>query len=183
MHNISLEEYKRRYPNHPTKSAQMDKILKETRYRAELKKCDHPECDNEIPLNRKYCSNSCRSKITYKHSLGEYATSEGNPNYTDGKHSYGKKQKLLAFDRDKGVCQRCNKKLTNVTDKYGVHHLIPRRNFTDYKDADTLENLVTLCNKCHMNVEAELVGHLISLYKDHNRLTEQQLMAYLRSKV
>lgn len=185
-HNITLEEYKRRYPNHPTKSEKMTQVLKDTRwgdYKPKTHKCAHPECDNQIHYKNKYCSHSCRGKIAYKDSLKDYATPTGNPGYKDGVYRHSREQKKLAFQRDNCTCQRCDKHLDGISEKYGIHHLIPRRTFDNHEDADVLENLVTLCSKCHKDVETELVVHLVNLYRDPNRLSDKDLMKYLRSKV
>lgn len=58
------------------------------------------------------------------------------------------KLRMECLRRDKFTCQRCEK-----TSRQGMqaHHIIPRNE----GGADTVENLITLCNPCHDFVEIE----------------------------
>jgi len=49
--------------------------------------------------------------------------------------------RLLVLERDEHRCKLCGKKTSGQ-----VHHIISRRQ----KDADDLDNLITLCGRCHM---------------------------------
>jgi len=53
-----------------------------------------------------------------------------------------KGNRLKAFQRDKFKCQVCKS-----TNQLHIHHLIPRTK----QGTDELENLITLCEKCHRN--------------------------------
>lgn len=83
----------------------------------------------------------------------EYMSTPKNPNYIDGvsMKDFGKtwhRQRNLCRKRDDFKCQVCG--------EYGntVHHIKPRRLFKDHiEDANSLDNLITLCKKHHMPVE------------------------------
>ena len=55
------------------------------------------------------------------------------------------------LERDSGKCQKCGK--NNVL--LDVHHKIPYRCFINRKDAHHIDNLITLCRKCHFIEEAK----------------------------
>lgn len=85
---------------------------------------------------------------------------ESNPNYIDGRgqgRSYGPewpKARKKAIERDGGECVSCGSR-----SGLHVHHHIPVRMFEESDrhtvgDAHQLWNLTTLCNSCHMELEA-----------------------------
>ncbi len=184
---MTLNEYRDKYPGSPTKTQEMHDELVRTRKRVQrkpIKLCRIEGCSNPVKNWRanNYCSNSCRGKANISKNLKQYATSRGNPGYVNGEYSYGKSQKQKAYERDKGKCQRCGCDVGNGT-KYGVHHLVPRRLFTDKLLADSLENLVTLCSKDHRDVEAEFVESLYFLFMNKAYMEPKHLMVYLREKI
>ncbi|EJN58004.1 homing endonuclease associated repeat-containing protein [Halogranum rubrum] len=67
------------------------------------------------------------------------------------------RQRQEALERDDFECQHCG--LTNSEHKtergqeLHVHHRVKRRAFDDYRDANQVENLVTLCRACHYDAE------------------------------
>lgn len=62
------------------------------------------------------------------------------------------KQKRAARTRDKNTCQRCGIRGKHLP----VHHVKPFRLFRgDYVSANRLDNLVTLCGRCHGDAEQE----------------------------
>ncbi|MES3161476.1 MAG: helix-turn-helix domain-containing protein [Halorubrum sp.] len=67
------------------------------------------------------------------------------------------KQRRKALQRDDYECQRCGitqSEHRNRTDiGLDVHHKTPIRTFQSTDDANTLENLVTLCRSCHDTIE------------------------------
>lgn len=85
---------------------------------------------------------------------GGYSTTYG-PNW--------KYQRRNARMRDQARCQRCGLTEPEQLRKYGclhpVHHIIPRDKFTtedgtlEYEKANALDNLITLCSKCHPKLE------------------------------
>jgi 5-methylcytosine-specific restriction endonuclease McrA len=63
---------------------------------------------------------------------------------------YGKvfqRNRILALKRDNNICRRCGKPAKNV------HHVIPRKKLEN----DSIENLVTLCKKCHRQVDNRFI--------------------------
>lgn len=96
----------------------------------------------------KFCSCGCRSKF--------YNSGEGNPQWRGGisatyiKHLAGREWNKIrerCYKRDGYHCQKCG-----ITTNLHAHHIIPWRILHD----DSLENLITLCGKCHHETEWEL---------------------------
>lgn len=94
------------------------------------------------------------SKKTQFKPKDERLLGENNPNWKGGYAPYYGPdwyfQKKLARKRDKHLCQLCG--IEENGRKHDVHHIISRRDFDDYKKANKLENLITLCISCHRKV-------------------------------
>lgn len=60
-----------------------------------------------------------------------------------------KVQRRLAWERDNETCQHCNEKKSRRPD---VHHIDPWMN----SQSHALDNLICLCQKCHMTEEAKI---------------------------
>lgn len=58
--------------------------------------------------------------------------------------------------RDGNECQKC--KFTGSKDRLEAHHIIP----SCYGGSDSLDNMVTLCNKCHNAAPTNIVPYDIS---------------------
>jgi 5-methylcytosine-specific restriction endonuclease McrA len=58
-----------------------------------------------------------------------------------------------ARDRDRHTCVRCGTTREEVGRELDVHHLRAVNTFDEANDANTLDNLVTLCHPCHMFIE------------------------------
>lgn len=71
-----------------------------------------------------------------------------------------KKQKELARKRDKDTCQSCGKIYCQGR-KFDVHHIKPFRDFglKRFYDANSLDNLTTLCASCHRKTESKIKMH------------------------
>lgn len=69
-----------------------------------------------------------------------------------------KMQSLKARHRDDFECQSCGQhELEEIKDrnrKLGVHHIKARKEFDEGEYPHNLDNLITLCNTCHMTIEA-----------------------------
>jgi len=104
---------------------------------------------------KNFCSRECGS-------AGKY-----NANYIDGNGSRGRdygsswpKRRKRAKERDFYHCRVCRISESECRDKYGcglqVHHRTPFRLFENKVKANRLRNLLTVCPKCHGNLEKEL---------------------------
>lgn len=84
---------------------------------------------------------------------------ENNPSWVGGKpHYYGpnwKRQSRECRRRDKHQCQLCGIHETMWRRALDVHHIKPFRFFgkDEYKAANKLTNLITLCGRCHTFLE------------------------------
>lgn len=113
-----------------------------------------------ISERRKFCSQQCRGEWYGKTFYGE-----NHPKWRGGfPESYGpnwNEQRRKALKRDSYTCLACGKKKSVFSNNPDVHHIIPFRTFgyvhgqnDNYKAANELTNLITLCRKCHMDAES-----------------------------
>jgi hypothetical protein len=63
------------------------------------------------------------------------------------------RQRRLARDRDGHACRLCGRTAESIGRNIPVHHIKPFREFGDAESANHLDNLVCLCQSCHMKVE------------------------------
>lgn len=105
--------------------------------------------------SKKYCSRACQNAAPHISGSSHKLWNGGRIG------SYGPdwyRQRKAAYERDKGICQCCHRSKRWNERGFHVHHIIKRRSFgTDYKSANALSNLITLCPKCHRRVEAGLI--------------------------
>lgn len=123
----------------------------------------------------KYCSQECRYN-----AMSVARTGSNNPNWVGGvdpvtwRGPNWSRQKRKAKKRDAYTCQICGKKHKLSSKKIHVHHIVPFRLFNgDYKLANDLGNLVSLCIGCHGKAESitrdyvrdipEVIGHALEL--------------------
>lgn len=123
--------------------------------------CDAPDC--EQTFNRKktkavgnnaFCSTSCHGQWRSLNQSGE-----DNPYWRGGYESeYGPQWPHVrqnVIERDDATCQWCGVSQEQHYRLYGrdvdVHHVLPVRTFTEPDDAHYAENLVTLCQICHLS--------------------------------
>lgn len=96
-----------------------------------------------------YCSAACRSEYRAK-----FLSSENAPDYVGGPQTYRGKSWLTArrkvVEKQAGCCDSCGK---HVGKSLPVHHIRPFREFKTAEEANTLSNLVGLCQSCHMKLE------------------------------
>lgn len=93
---------------------------------------------------RETCSVECRA---------EKMSGEGHPRWVEDSTSYGHGWERIADEvrnQDNNSCHLCGDVSKN---KLPVHHIIPVREFDDEERAHFKENLVTLCRRCHADVE------------------------------
>lgn len=119
--------------------------------------------------NARYCSKNCQvkdmanyvlSKRTYdddwKNKIGEFHKGSKS-NWWKGGITEARRMRLSTqewkavrkqvYARDKYMCQRCKKHCANK--EIQAHHIIPWRISKD----DSIDNLITLCQACHMSIE------------------------------
>lgn len=109
----------------------------------------------------RFCSQECMLEWR-----SELFTGEGHPRWNPDSEEqyYGKNwypQRRKALQRDNRECQLCGKDheqhIRDHNREHDVHHIIPFDHFDDYRDANRLENLITLCAFCHQKVENGLL--------------------------
>ena len=105
----------------------------------------------------KYCSRLCRDRHRKGHDHPMYINGVGSEKRGNNWQS----QKRKAKKRDGFVCQHCrlsdNQSIEAIGQPLHVHHITPYRFFDDYKVANKLSNLVTLCAMCHRIADAKIV--------------------------
>lgn len=93
----------------------------------------------------KFCSRPCQY---------EYLRGENHPLYVGGPQTYRgrgwREARLLAVERDGGICQSCGRV---IGPSIPVHHIRPFREFDIIQKANALDNLICLCQSCHMKRE------------------------------
>lgn len=99
----------------------------------------------------KYCSYGCFMADR------NYQRGEANPSWRGGHERYygpdWRPMQRAARDRDRHTCVRCGTTREEVGRELDVHHLRAVNTFDEANDANTLDNLVTLCHPCHMFIE------------------------------
>jgi len=95
---------------------------------------------------KRFCSKNCHSQY-----MKEYESGENSPSWVGGPKTYRgrswRNARKEAVKRDGGTCQDCGKYKGN---SIPVHHIVPFRDFDSEKEANQLNNLVCLCQPCHM---------------------------------
>lgn len=102
---------------------------------------------------RKFCSYKCKSEWQRQSLVGE-----NNPYWKGGHPDYygpnWRPQRRKARQRDNYKCQHCGISEKRLGKQLDVHHIKPFRTFNgDYKQANQLTNLISLCNTCHTLAE------------------------------
>lgn len=98
-----------------------------------------------------YCSQDCLDAWRRENWVGE-----NNPLYKGGDTYYGEnwhQQRRRAIKRDQHRCQDCGATPIDLPREPSVHHIIPLRDFDKPENANTLDNLITLCETCHAKWE------------------------------
>jgi hypothetical protein len=98
-----------------------------------------------------FCSRECSGKWN-----GENLVGENSPAWKGGKSmrlgsKRWQRQRRLARERDHDTCQECGATSQNPDRELDVHHIKASDLFADLRDADALDNLVTLCRRCHVH--------------------------------
>lgn len=100
-----------------------------------------------------YCSVECMG-IDYQRRF----SGSNSPTWTGGKKSYygpnWHSQRRATRRRDKYTCQVCGVLEKDYHQQLSVHHKKPFRTFNNYKEANRLSNLSSLCENCHRFVHS-----------------------------
>lgn len=135
--------------------ARRDQAREQARH---LARCQRAGCDALVKTaGRSYCSYSCASLVRMASLL---ASGRRPFAFKDGWSSTGQRQKHLARERDEYTCRKCCQNLSERKSEAHVHHLVPERCFDLPDEAHAIENLITLCRKCHMVVEWDMFREL-----------------------
>ncbi len=103
---------------------------------------------------RNFCSEKCMGEYYAKSGL---FSGENSGTWQGGDIDYygpnWREQRRKTRRRDNYTCQDCGKTETENSRQLSVHHIIPFREFNgDWKKANTLANLISLCEyPCHRN--------------------------------
>lgn len=99
-----------------------------------------------------YCSQECH----YNHRIAVYESEwDGTSRDMRGKNWHSQRNK--ARKRDKYTCQHCGVTEIELGCGLDVHHIIPLRTFKgDWKKANRLDNLISLCRSCHRSTEKSI---------------------------
>lgn len=104
----------------------------------------------------KCCSVECSNKYRSIKYVGS-----NNKNWRGGKEkNYGANWILhrdIARQRDNYTCQKCGVTEFELGRNLDVHHKKPFRVCSDYLEANNINNLVSLCPRCHKQEEKESV--------------------------
>ncbi len=96
--------------------------------------------------------------------MSEYLSGENNYNWKGGRIEYygpnWYRQRRKARKRDGFTCHHCGKSEQENERALDVHHIQPFRTFNyvtgendNYKEANKLSNLISLCRSCHIREE------------------------------
>lgn len=110
-----------------------------------------------------FCNTKCHGKWR-----SENKTGVNHPNWRGGWCPYygpnWARQRIEARKRDNYHCQYCGKSEKANGKRLDVHHIVPFRKFKyvsgeneNYKEANKLSNLISLCVHCHKKAEAGLI--------------------------
>jgi 5-methylcytosine-specific restriction endonuclease McrA len=138
---------------------------------AELNENQDPEYNREI-VSCSYCGKNIERRVSRiersehlycdrecaNNGHSERVSGKGNPRWVGGYDSYygenWNKQRDKTRERDNHTCQRCGITEKELGRQLSVHHKIPFRKFDSHKEANKLDNLISLCGSCHGIVEA-----------------------------
>lgn len=107
-----------------------------------------------------FCSMECSAQWSSEHKTGE-----NNHNWKGGPNDYygpnWDRQARATRKRDGCKCRHCGMNQKKTKRAFDVHHIVPFRHFgyirgenDNYKQANDLTNLISLCQQCHAKAEA-----------------------------
>lgn len=116
-----------------------------------------------------FCTQQCRADYYSLVIVGpEHHLWRGGVKHYRGPNWYRQRDK--ARERDGFRCQHCGKTEKQLGKKLHVHHIVPFREFgyirgvnENYKTANAMSNLISLCQSCHMPAEHGLITFQLPL--------------------
>lgn len=179
--HIRGERASRKSPRVKVSCCNCGKIFDKTPYRISLVSnhyCSH-KCRSEYgrikvacsncgkPISRhaskdKYIENHYCNRDCFHEWMSKHQTGENNPNFKGGPNYYGpnwRRQRRSARKRDGYRCQSCGVTEKKLGRELDVHHIKPFKSFCctkengNYKKANELTNLISLCPTCHKAAE------------------------------
>ncbi|WP_121742567.1 HNH endonuclease [Natronorubrum halophilum] len=127
--------------------------------------CQYCETGLEVvpsrAIDRRYsvfCTLEC-----YGEWLSENVVGPDHHQWEGGSITYGKRWwriRRQALERDEYECQHCGVDKDELDRNPDVHHLKPVRSFEQPEKAHSMENVITLCRRCHRRAEAGTIAVL-----------------------
>lgn len=113
--------------------------------------CEWCENTYTVPPHKedstRFCSQECMIEWRSRAYAGEnHPRWKGRDSYYRGPN--WRRQREKARERDNNECQNCGRE-----EGLHVHHIVPFVSFDDYREANKLQNLITLCASCHHRLE------------------------------
>lgn len=106
-------------------------------------------------VDNHFCNGHCQTDY-YDWKGEEHPSWKGGTQTYYGKSWYEMRDRVR--QRDGNVCQKCGIGEDELGIKPAVHHYIPVREFDDVNQAHKMENMVQLCQSCHMDIEKREVS-------------------------
>lgn len=102
--------------------------------------------------NQTCCSRKCHGKLLAQTKSGKNSV-HWKGGHNDNRGANWRQQRQKARKRDGYKCQACGMSEKKNGRALDVHHIVPFRKFDDYRKANRLENLISLCRSCHQKAE------------------------------
>lgn len=113
----------------------------------------HPKKGKSLtPIARKKVSDGLQAYYA-NNPQGHWNYQGIGTNERRGNHSAWQNARKATRERDNYKCQVCGITEIEIGRQLCVHHINPFRNFSDWHEANHLDNLICLCQPCHMKVE------------------------------
>ena len=101
-------------------------------------------CNEEIKVNNKYCSNICQKEFEYKKYITQWKNNEVNG--LKGEYQISNHIKTYLFNKYKNKCARCRwGEINTYTNKIPLEVEHIDENYTNNLE----DNLILLCPNCH----------------------------------
>lgn len=100
----------------------------------------------------RFCSQDC-----YGEWLSETNSGKDSWHWKGGQQNYGEgwtpEKRRRVRRRDGYECAICGTSQDDHDGRLHVHHIVPARDFEDAERRNAMDNLITLCQPCHMRAE------------------------------